>query len=65
MIFFSSSETQYGANWAEPGFGTRAYMDCMNSHSEGGAGGIKITATLGTNIIADILINLYMSYLKV
>ena len=31
-------ETQSGADWTEPGFGTRAYMDCMISHSEGGAG---------------------------
>ena len=30
-------ETQFGVDWAEPGFGTRAYMDCSTSHSEGGA----------------------------
>ena len=34
---FSSSEAHYRANWSEPGFGTRAYMDCIPSHSEGGA----------------------------
>jgi len=28
-------------------------------------GEIKVTTTLGTNIIADIVINLYISYLKV
>ncbi|GAG48996.1 unnamed protein product, partial [marine sediment metagenome] len=31
-------ETQFGADWTEPGFRTRAYMDCIPSHSEGGAG---------------------------
>ena len=34
-------ETQFGVDWAEPGFGTRAYMDCSTSHSEGGAGTMK------------------------
>ena len=31
-------ETQSGVDWTEPGFGTRAYIDCIPSHSEGGAG---------------------------
>ena len=35
---FSSNEAQTIGNWTEPGFGTRAYMECKDSHSEGGAG---------------------------
>ena len=35
---FFSGEAQYRANWTEPGCGTRAYMNCNDSHSEGGAG---------------------------
>ena len=31
-------ETQFRADWVEPGSGARASMDCINSQSEGGAG---------------------------
>ena len=31
-------EAQSGADWAEPGFGTWAYRDCIPNHEEGGAG---------------------------
>ncbi len=31
-------EAQFGVDWTEPGFGAWAYVDCITSHSEGGAG---------------------------
>ncbi len=66
-------ETQFLADWTEPGPGTRAYMDCSTSHSEGGAGDDemvpcsplggrtggkeKLQQLLGTNIIAGVVNN--------
>ncbi len=68
-------ETQTGVDWTEPGFGAWAYVDCITSHSEGGAGDDemvpcsplggergerKVAATFGTNIIAGVMNNSFI-----
>ncbi len=55
-------ETQFEADLTEPGFGARAHMECITSHSEGVERGKKIIpANLTTNIIAGIRFTYLMS----